>query len=311
MHSPIRRRGFTLIELLVVIAIIAVLIALLLPAIQKVREAANRSRCQNNLKQIGLAVHNYEGVNGALPPSRISYGYTGWTVLMLPYIEQQTVFNAFDVTARGANQANGVFAPQIPVYQCPTRNRSGQLSKTMDAPSNGTAATTGHGSLGDYAAVDGYSHTDPPFRRESAAGMLIVANGASGIVPSIAGWKSRTTLQSVTDGTSQTLMIGEKHVNPTDIGDDSLGDGPILGSFAHTIIRIAGQSNLTGGTAFGLTRSPMETTNRQFRFGSWHVGVCNFVLGDGSVRSLRNDIDLTTLSRLAARADGDVIQAEW
>src|SRR5205823_13440529 len=122
---PIRRPAFTLVELLVVSAIIGVLVALLLPAVQAAREAARRSSCQNNLRQIGLAFHNFHDVNNAFPPVRIAGG-DGWAscfVLIMPYMEQSNIYNNWDLTKRYSQQTVQAQQPRIQTYYCPARRQ--------------------------------------------------------------------------------------------------------------------------------------------------------------------------------------------
>jgi prepilin-type N-terminal cleavage/methylation domain-containing protein/prepilin-type processing-associated H-X9-DG protein len=326
-HAQPRRSGFTLIELLVVIAIIAVLIGLLLPAVQKIREAANRMSCQNNLKQLGLALHNYHDVNNAFPANRIDDGGT-WATGLLPFIEQDNMHKALDHLRPWPDQVNKA-SLQVPVktYTCPSR-RSPMLSVNGDW-GNGISEWLPYGwpkadyvanrnknlpgPVSDYAAV--YAHasimadgTEYRGCRGAQTGTLLTVCNPPGYPES----KSRTTLASVTDGLSNTMVIGEKHVRPHLLGhgpgttlSQNDGDNCIFnGDQAQTTGRIAGPS-------FPLASHPQETGNPQLRFGSYHPGVVNFVFGDGSVRPVSTTIDGTNLGRLAQRADGQVYTGQF
>ena len=154
------RRGFTLVELLVVIAIIGILVALLLPAVQSAREAARRTQCVNNLKQLGLAAHNFHDTQGALPPNRLAnnsadltkWNWVTWGVILLPYIEQQNYYDQWDVTIPYENHAEAVTKRAVATYYCPSRRQPG-IDFSNDKPAGG---------LTDYAACAGQGPNDGP-----------------------------------------------------------------------------------------------------------------------------------------------------
>jgi prepilin-type processing-associated H-X9-DG protein len=291
------------VELLVVIAIIGLLVALLLPAVQMVRESGRRMACVNNLKQIGLAVHAYHDARNALPPARITYTFLGWPVFLLPYMEQAPLFAQFDLTKACVNQPAEAMRTAIPAYVCPSRRPVGMQSTQIDV------ATGQTGACGDYASVDGHSLSAYRFvdanGKPRSDGMIVIATGSPVVGGNLlaqppATWRSFTRLRDVTDGLGQTLMIGEKHVRTVNLGNETNGgDGPMFGGYANNIMRLA-------GFTYRLADGPADTVagNERDAFGSAHPGAVNFVWGDGSVRPLQPSIDSTTLARLTTRAAG-------
>jgi prepilin-type N-terminal cleavage/methylation domain-containing protein/prepilin-type processing-associated H-X9-DG protein len=301
------RSGFSLIELLVVMAIIAILVALLMPAVQSSREAARRTQCRNNLKQIGVAIHNFHAQEGALPPSRNYDHYTSWAFLILPHLEQITLFSSWDASLKYYYQPDEARLTHIPMYMCPTRRSENMASKRGDDIFS-PLETSGHvpGVLSDYACSAGFgagwnwidsrgamimgdATTDPPtipFGNYAPPGAKLVT------------WRSRTSFRDLTDGTSQTVLVGEKHVRPSRFGiaqeDGSIYNGDHPGNFSRC-----------GGPGYPLAKSPTDKFNNNF--GSYHDNLCNFLLGDGSVRSARVFMSTDILGRLTIRNDDEFV----
>jgi prepilin-type N-terminal cleavage/methylation domain-containing protein len=151
-----KRKAFTLIELLVVIAVISVLIGLLLPAVQRAREAANRISCANNLKQIGLAMHQHEVALGYYPPNALARGKATWAVLLLPYLEQDNLFRTWNLSLSYFEQAPVARQTAVKTYFCPSRRAtpgSPPLSVSGDVHPDDPSETHYPGALGDYAVV--------------------------------------------------------------------------------------------------------------------------------------------------------------
>jgi prepilin-type N-terminal cleavage/methylation domain-containing protein len=317
MPSPPRRGrrlrlAFTLIELLVVIAIIAVLIGLLLPAVQKVREAAARISCANNLKQIGVAIHNYHGDFNAIPPARTNTdGGPTWAFHLLPYLEQENLFKQWDLHTSYYLLPAGVRTTQVRLFYCPARRAPGQVSVNTVNP-GGDDNYENHypddlphpGALGDYACSVGDYYDgsgNAIYNTESANGALVLAAHTYAASPPwyMSKWTSHTTFASVSDGLSNTLFVGEKHVPLGMYGRRDGGDSCIYNDDHPDVNeRVAGPGN-------PLALSP--TTPFNVQFGSSHPGVCQFVLGDGSVRALAVSINVQTLRLLAVRNDGQPI----
>jgi prepilin-type N-terminal cleavage/methylation domain-containing protein/prepilin-type processing-associated H-X9-DG protein len=320
--SQPRRWGFTLIELLVVIAIVAVLIGLLVPAVQKVREAANRMSCQNNLKQLGLACHSFHDTNNALPPSKLADTFGSWAAIILPHLEQDNQLRLWDLTRRYYLQTPAALRQNVKVYFCPSRRSSPTTYSVNDRRTGDNLPNFPDtpGGLSDYAGCSGtsWAERNGALTESTQAAIINPATGAressTGAGASsnalLTSWRSRARIADITDGTSNTLLIGEKHIRRTiAVGsneDRSVfnGDhetGPVTREAGH--VRDA-QGLVLAGSERPLVANPDDAVLPGNRFGGRHPGVCQFAFCDGSVRALRTTIDNETLARLAARADG-------
>ncbi|MCA9005746.1 MAG: DUF1559 domain-containing protein [Planctomycetaceae bacterium] len=293
------KRGFTLIELLVVIAIIAILIALLLPAVQQAREAARRSTCKNSLKQIGIAIHNYADTHRVFP-----LGYTNaasattdynwaWSTFLLPFVDQAPLYNTINpnggLTMPLANATFGsttnALQTAIPVYRCPS-------SIVPVVNNQRTDGTNGYGAL-SYPAVSGHVSdlTGTPNNTYQYKGSFFP--------------RSSVRFRDFTDGTSNTILVGERAFQQT----GSTIQQP------YSAIWAGGRYNTTGGITSGLEEDTLgvvsQATNINQKttgsaphrgFSSQHVGGCHFLLGDGTVRFISENINSSDYNSTAGAA---------
>jgi hypothetical protein len=316
---------------LVVIAIIAVLIGLLLPAVQKVREAANRTTCTNNLKQLALACHNYHDSFGVLPPARIARdAYATWPVLIMPYIEQDAVFKLWDIHQGYASQPARPTDPPgdpggaarlalIKTFFCPSRRAPMISPSSENGGPNGDKA----GACGDYAccAGDGTSRNQRGANGAMINGHVLdhyipLQSGENGVdqpnanppdlplIP-IMQFTSYTNLNNILDGTSNTFLLGEKHIRRGFFGTDSDGDKAYYSGTSYDTAQRA------AGSSYPLARDPDDNnSNHRDMFGSYHPGICQFAFADAHVTGIPVTIDSTNLKRLANRLDGLTISID-
>ena len=304
LHSSIRRRrGFTLIELLVVIAIIAILIALLLPAVQQAREAARRSQCKNNLKQWGLALHNYHDTHRIFPPGMMTRGNLfGFHVMLLPFVDQTNLYNQFDMDENYNDATNKPLTTEIfDLLHCPS-----SFGADRKSAGGGEDGWTVH-----YYGVAGPVGTKPsPLSGSwSDAGDPAYSYGAFS-TEGILYRDSHIVMADVLDGTSNTMIIGELSARP------SAGGNPYrmwtrgvsgTGTSSDSSSGNAGcacKSMYAGIGPIGYSSSdPLRYFNHT-RFNSNHEGGCHFLFADGSVHFISENVDFNVYQAAGARNDG-------
>jgi len=329
MKAHRSRPAFTLIELLVVIAIIAILIGLLLPAVQKVRAAAARMACQNNLKQLGIAAHSYESSAGTFPPG-LDRNHFGAIFYMLPHLEQDNLYRGMaqaptsdvnwwtinvggvSVNRPGSNGTTNVPRPptryggegEIKILQCPAAPSpqaystvfliSPQASDTYNTNIPGlSAGLTFSGAPGsvvlgrsNYVPMGGYPSFD-------------AGTGVPGQFKGIFGYSvtgKGTSITTISDGTSNTILIGEYSSAYVDFGTGNVLTGDCAASWASGFLYTYWEPDRTG-------RDKVH-----YKYGSRHTGLFNVVMADGSVRGLRNGIDYNTWVTLGGMSDGWVVR---
>lgn len=310
-----RRFGFTLIELLVVIAIIAILIALLLPAVQQAREAARRTQCKNNLKQIGLALHNYHDTTNRFPPggfwnatnAGVTYQQGSVLTHILPYIEQSTIYNQIPFSSpplpsRDINEtvmADGRLmriAVSVPAYICPSdtagSNYNGRSTVQNYAGSKGASnagSPAGGNPAGSPPCADAYLSFAKP------------AGGANGVAGPFHRNNRCDNMRDIVDGLSNTIFFGEVRPecsNHMRQGWLASNNGQGMASTLYPINLNTCNASATSGCNW------INNWTNEFGFRSRHVGGAQFLLGDGAVRFISENIDHESYNRLGGKADG-------
>jgi prepilin-type N-terminal cleavage/methylation domain-containing protein/prepilin-type processing-associated H-X9-DG protein len=310
-------RGFTLIELLVVIAIIGVLIGLLLPAVQKVREAANRMACTNNLKQLGLGLHNYHDVHHKFPPGALGRragfpqfdGLTGHGLgtFLLPYVEQEALFREYHWDVSWLDPPNQeVVRTQLRVWQCPSAepNRIQDGSVITVMPPAGELFN-GYAACGDYAGILG---VDPQLVERGVIDRPVGPRDVAGYYEGVCVLNGARSMADISDGSVHTILMAECAGRPqlwhrrAKVPNVWLTGGAWA---SRNLLWCRGATQ--DGTAF-YGRCAINCTNDREVY-SFHPGGANVVMADGSVHFLREGMEIQILARLVTRAGGEVVSA--
>ncbi|HEV3262219.1 MAG TPA: DUF1559 domain-containing protein [Gemmataceae bacterium] len=343
---PPARLGFTMVQLLVVIAMLGLLLLLLLPAMQKVREAANRISCANNLKQVGLGLHNFHDTEGRFPtspggedalgglgiaydadgnPLSVKYQTAGWAFQLLPFIEQQNLYNISDLHEGKKDKHDNIFPADYPDSDLATATKDnfpaksynidllkpvGPLRstpiKTYYCPSRRPPANYHGVALIDYAAAHPDAVPLPKDKDNNLSGdpygTLLMSNpvGLHGV---LSARSQKVTFASITDGTANTMVIGEKFVRPKDYGGG--GQGDFMGWAEYGGLDTCRSTT----TVHGWVANPSHDRNdiadgQDEQFGSAHPAGINAVFADGSVHNIKYGIDPQVFNALANRDDG-------
>ncbi len=297
ISSP--KRGFTLIELLVVIAIIAVLIALLLPAVQQAREAARRSSCQNNLKQIGLALHNYHDIHKLFPPgwigvdaaTRLPYvegdsGF-GWAAMILPQIDQAPLYNQLNMQVPMSDPVNLAIVSRtfLSSYRCPSDVGGDSFNLEEEGnPGNILAQLPVANYVANFGTQEIHDCESVPLGQRCQSNGMFFHLSAMG-------------MRDLTDGPSNTLLVGERRsVSPAGANWHSTWAGVVPGG-EEAFVRVLGSTDHT----------PNHPSSHFDDFGSFHTGGAHFLLGDGRVKFVSENIDLGVYQGLSTRSGREVI----
>ena len=299
-----QKRGFTLIELLVVIAIIAVLIALLLPAVQQAREAARRSQCKNNMKQLGLALHNYESSTTVFPPSSTGQANIGvWSYsasanqqnyhlhsfasLILPYLDQANLYNLVNYNVSALDPLNRTAAAAVlPIMRCPSYSG---VSYSNDAFYTGLPAPNTTFAIRNYMAM--------------GAKTAFSISGAIGSPEGIMFARSKNGFRDITDGSSNTILLAETREEQASVWID----GSCAAATARSFTPPATIGSTTAINFKPYFSSGPSVIAQLYGPSSQHVGGAHHLMADGAVRFISENLDVLTYDALSSRSGGEVV----